>query len=144
MKIYSRFDRPDAKSVDFSGDDGVSKTQQHFKKECDINSILKSFDRTGILSHVNNKTPLYGDYSEVPDYLTANMIVEESKRKFASLPAFIRERFDNDPAKLVQFVEDDSNYDEAVKLGIIAGKGDKGKPDTVVVPPVSSDKQENV
>ena len=38
-RIYSRFSTPDSPAVEF----GVSMTQQHFKDECDINNILKSY-----------------------------------------------------------------------------------------------------
>jgi len=35
------------------------------------------------------------------------------------LPADLRARFDNDPAQLIQFLENSDNKDEAIKLGLV-------------------------
>ena len=39
---------------------------------------------------------------------------------FDSLPSSLRERFSNDPSRLLAFVDDESNFDEAVKLGLLS------------------------
>ena len=63
--------------------------------------------------------PMYGDYSSVSDFHAAQNLIAEATQTFDLLPASLRKRFDNDPAKLLAFLEDDSNREEAVKLGLV-------------------------
>ena len=39
--------------------------------------------------------------------------------EFEALPAQIRARFDNDPAKLIEFLENSENRPEAEELGLV-------------------------
>lgn len=137
MKIYSRYDRAESKAVDFTGDDGVSRTQQHFKKECDINEILRSFKRTGVIEHVSSGKPIYGDFTAYPDFQQMQDTLVEATRAFEALPARLRDRFGNDPKNLVAFVMDESNRAEAEKLGLVVRKeasGENLSPTAPVVP----------
>lgn len=95
--------------------------QQQFKDECDINNIMEKFGMTGLLP----QAPLeanYGDFSGVYDYHTALNAIIASEEQFEALPAQLRSRFDNDPAKLIAFIEDEANRPEAEKLGLINPK----------------------
>lgn len=92
--------------------------QQHFKEECDINTILQKFNVTGILPEAP-LSPRYGDFSGIGDYHTALNRVMAAKDEFESLPAQIRARFDNDPSKLIEFLDDETNREEAEKLGLV-------------------------
>lgn len=134
MKIYSRFDRADSKAVDFSGDEGISRTQQHFKKECDINEILRTFKRTGVIEHVSPGKPIYGDFSAYPDFQQMQDTLVEATRAFEALPARLRDRFGNDPKNLVTFVMDESNRAEAEELGLVVRKEVSGENLSPVVP----------
>ena len=95
-----------------------SLAQQHFKEECDINTILERFNITGMLPQ-SPLSPRYGDFSGIGDYHTALNRVIAAQDEFDGLPAQIRARFDNDPAKLIEFLNDEANRPEAEKLGII-------------------------
>lgn len=103
-----------------------TKTQQQFEEECNINNIVKRYKQTGIVTHLAHELPVYGDFSEVPDYQTAFDIVVTAQDNFMRLPADLRKRFDNDPAQMLEFLQDESNYEEAVKLGLFARKADEG------------------
>ena len=103
-----------------------TKTQQQFEEECNINNIVKRYKQTGIVTHLAHELPAYGDFSEVPDYQTAFDIVVTAQDNFMRLPADLRKRFDNDPAQMLEFLQDESNYEEAVKLGLLARKADEG------------------
>lgn len=96
-----------------------SRTKQSFKAECDINNILKKYRDTGILTHTRDSQPLYGDFSEITDYQGSLNQVIQAQEAFEQLPALVRKRFANDPGKFVEFVQDDKNYDEALKLGLL-------------------------
>jgi len=53
------------------------------------------------------------------DYQSAANAVIAANQSFAALPAKIRNRFNNDPAALLAFIEDDANAEEAYALGIL-------------------------
>lgn len=92
--------------------------QQHYKEECDINTILQKFNISGILPEAP-LSPRYGDFSGIGDYHTALNRVLAAKNEFEALPATIRARFDNDPAKLIEFLDDSKNRQEAEELGLV-------------------------
>lgn len=116
MKFHTQFDPPPAGEKEYPG---TGRTQQHMKDECDINLILKRFEKTGQLQHVNGEPPRYGDFTNVTDYQTAVQRVAEADREFLELPAHIRSRFHNSPGELLDFLSNDSNLAEAVELGFI-------------------------
>ena len=95
-----------------------SLAQQHFKDECDINNILRQFNITGLLPE-SPLSPRYGDFSGISDYHTALNRVIAAQQEFDGLPAQIRARFDNDPAKLIAFLENEQNRPEAEELGLV-------------------------
>ena len=96
----------------------VTLTQQHFKDECDINNILRQFNVTGLLPETT-LSPRYGDFTGISDYHTALNQVIAAEDEFMRLPADLRARFENDPAKLIDFLDNQENKDEAMKLGLI-------------------------
>ena len=94
--------------------------RQEFKDECDINRIMKKYRSTGVLPQ--RPGGMFGDFSEVGDFLEAQNFVRLASERFASLPSDVRKRFDNDPGLLLQFIQDKANREEAVKLGLIEVK----------------------
>jgi phage internal scaffolding protein len=99
----------------------ASLAQQHFKEECDINNILKQFNITGQMPE-GTLSPRYGDFTGIGDYHSALNKVIAAEDEFMSLPADLRARFENDPAQLIEFLDNNQNYDEAVKLGLVEKK----------------------
>lgn len=95
-----------------------SLAQQHFKEECDINTILQKFNITGLLPEAP-LSPRYGDFSGIGDYHSALNRVMAAREEFGALPAQIRARFDNDPSKLIEFLQDENNRPEAEELGLV-------------------------
>ncbi len=98
--------------------DEPSLAQQQFKEETDINEIVRRFGITGELPS-GVRAPQYGDFTGVYDYHSALNAVIAAENAFMAMPAEIRTRFDNDPAKFVDFCSDESNREEAVKLGLV-------------------------
>jgi phage internal scaffolding protein len=96
----------------------ASLAQQHFKEECDINTILQKFNITGLLPE-QPLSPRYGDFTGIGDYHTAMNRVIAVQDEFEALPAQIRARFDNDPAQLIEFLENSDNRPEAEELGLV-------------------------
>lgn len=93
-------------------------TKQAFQEECDINVIVRRFGLTGQLP-VGVRMPQFGDFSEVTDFHEALNAVRVAEESFLAMPAEVRARFGNDPGQFVDFVADDRNRDEAVKLGLV-------------------------
>ena len=96
----------------------ASLAQQHFKEECDINTILQKFNISGILPE-STLSPRYGDFTGIGDYHTALNRVIAAQDEFDGLPATIRARFNNDPAELIEFLENSENRPEAEELGLV-------------------------
>lgn len=92
--------------------------QQHFKDECDINNILRQFNVTGLLPEAP-LSPRYGDFTGIGDYHTALNQVIAAEDEFMSLPAQLRARFENDPAQLINFLDNPENKNEAIQLGLL-------------------------
>lgn len=103
--------------LDFDPDSSL--TQQQFKEDADINVIVRRFGLTGELP-TNFRPPVSGDFTGVSDFHSAMNAVRQAEEAFMQMPAELRARFNNDPQRLIDFVEDASNKDEALKLGILA------------------------
>jgi phage internal scaffolding protein len=92
--------------------------QQQFREECDINTIMERFGRTGELV-APVRMPQYGDFDGINDYHSAMNAIVEAQSAFDQLPAKIRARFGNDPAEFVEFAMNEENRDEAIRLGLV-------------------------
>lgn len=94
------------------------RTKQEFKDECDINKLLERYQQQGVPPRVNSGQPQWGDFT-APDLQTALNTVIEAEALFDELPSSLRNRFDNDPVKLLDWVHDPKNAQEAVSLGFL-------------------------
>ncbi|UOF79016.1 scaffold protein [Microviridae sp.] len=95
-----------------------SRTQQSFKEECDINTIVRRFGLDGVLP-TGVRMPTYGDFEGISDAHEAMNAVRLAAEAFMRMPAKVRSRFENDAAKFVDFCSDDRNADEAASLGLV-------------------------
>jgi len=100
--------------IDFTGDPG--RTDHSQAKDCDVNLIVNRFMKTGVLPQA--KQGIYGDFSDVPDYMTAMNIIKQAQEQFDGLTAPLRKRFQNDAAEFLQFCNDPKNANEMIKLGL--------------------------
>lgn len=94
-----------------------SYTQQQFKEECDINTILERFGVTGHLP-MTTKQPMAGDFTDVEDFHGAMEVVRLANENFMTLPSKVRGRFDHDPEKFVDFCVDPANAAAVRELGL--------------------------
>ena len=58
----------------------------------------------------------YADVSAIPDYQTAMDTIASANQLFASLPATLRKRFNNDPAEYLAFVQNEENLSRQSNL----------------------------
>lgn len=121
-------------AIDFTNDPG--KTIQEPTEDADINILMK---RMGVkdgsaLPHFQNARALYGDFSETPsDPVDLANMMRAGELAFMRLPATIRARY-HTPEQLFHFMNDNENYDEAVKLGLLE-KRPAAPPAAVTDPP---------
>lgn len=135
-KFRTAYDRDVFEGITFTD---PTLAQQHFKDECDVNTILRKYETTGLLTHVANGTPSYGDFSSVLEFQQAQNILIEAQDAFDALPASLRKRFDNDPVVMLEFIENPDNREEAEKLGFIKKSIDSPGDSNDVVPPKLSE-----
>lgn len=95
-----------------------SRTKQAEADAADINKIMAKYQKTGILPHLNNRVPTYGDFSEVTDYQDALNTVMRAEAAFMALPSSVRAKFDNDPARFLDFTQDPANLDALREMGL--------------------------
>lgn len=121
--------RSDASKQYFDGDSdpldprstgsGISLTEQSHVASCDINTIMSRYEKQGVVPSGPDGQPFFGDFSNVPDFHTAQNALIQAENSFNQLPAKLRKRFDNDPGELLKFLADKNNRKEAIELGLI-------------------------
>lgn len=128
-RIYTQYDPPPDEGIN---DFGPSLARQEFAEESDINNIIDQYETNGILPDTRPEG-LYADFTDpvLSNYQEAQNIVVGARELFERLPAKIRERFHNDAASLIEFVQDPDNRDEAIRLGIV------NQPPNPVAPPAA-------
>lgn len=115
-------------------DDLPSMTLQDAAPSCDINSMVERFRRTGSYHGMISQpsvSPQYGDFFDLPSYDQSLKAVIMAQEMFAGLPANVRDRFVNDPSRLMSFLADPDNFEEAVKLGLCKPRP---KPEAEAIP----------
>lgn len=95
-----------------------SRTKQADKDSCDINIIMRKYQKTGLVSHVNRYQGNYADVSTAPQYQDAMNIVINAQEAFSSLTAKIRKRFNNDAYEFLAFVTNPANQEAIYDMGL--------------------------
>lgn len=100
---------------------GKKLTVDSEKDSTDINRLVKSF------TPPDPRQLQFFDTTELPDFREMQDTIVRVHDQFAALPSRLRERFNNDPTDLVEWLADPENQDEAVELGL------RSKPETQIV-----------
>lgn len=114
-----------------------SKTQQHGKDEADINVIVDRFLKTGTLPAVP-MPPSYENFGDIFDFQSAMDTLKAATDSFNALPANVRSRFDNDPAKFVAYVDhcvEREDLEPLEKMGLALPKKAQEPPKDLGPPP---------
>ena len=119
IPVYQGFYRPHA-PVDHPGG-GELITRQEFAEECDINNMIADFKQTGMFKHVNKHAErgIYANLPDVHDYQEALIQASRANAAFAALPSKIRQKWDNDPRKLLRALADPDQRQELEDMGIL-------------------------
>lgn len=103
------------------------RTKQSFAAECDINTIMARYMKTGVLEHVREDIAQYLDVSGV-DFQKSMDLVAGAQSMFHSLPSHIRTKFDNSPRAFLEFMENPANAQEAISLGLATAQAEPSIP----------------
>ncbi len=117
---------------------GKGRTKQSFAEESNINLIMKKYEKTGMLDHLNKYDGKYGNFIAAPDYHTAMNQIRSAGEMFMEIPASIRSKFDNDPAQFLKFAQDPENFEAMKKMGLAKEMPDEevvSEPPTPAAPP---------
>lgn len=114
-KVVKNFDKNNPKER--------SKTQQHFAKDANVNHVVAKYKKTGVFGDPTvgtNRSPIFGDFSNGADFFAMQNKIATARSYFAALPADVRQQFDNDPVKLIDFISDESEsaIRKSVDLGL--------------------------
>ena len=125
---------------------GESMTQEQFAEESEINNILRSHDRNGVIEHINRGNAIYGDFSEVTDFSDALDQIKEAQNEFQNIPWQIREKFENDAGQFFKFASNPDNLAELQELGLANPQPSVAMPTEQAIPepvePQNSEGQE--
>lgn len=97
-------------------------TEQQHKDRVNINRIMQRA-RKGAGVPIYDKQATYGDFSNVLEYQECMNRLVQAENDFQKLPAEVRKKFDNDPAKLIDFMQnmgdDPAMIEEAIEIGLV-------------------------
>ena len=65
------------------------------------------------------------DFEEAFDFQSSMNVIRAAEEAFNAMPAEVRDRFQNDPGRFLEFANDASNYDEALKMGLAIKRPEK-------------------
>lgn len=105
------------------------KTKQEFSKQCNINTIMSQAMK-GIMPNYRQDEN-YIDTTGLQSYQEALYQVREAERQFNLMPAELRNKFDNNPQRMIDWVNQEENKAEAIELGMLpreTGVQPEGKP----------------
>lgn len=133
MEFRKPYPSPTTKGITF---ELPSRTVQSDREGTDLKILLEKYVETGEIPAVQLPVgePLDGDFTGLPDFQEMQNMLIDIQEQFDALPSKVREKFANNPMAMVQFLQDEKNVEEAVKLGLIERREpDVKKPIEVVV-----------
>jgi hypothetical protein len=99
---------------------GESLTEQSHKESCDINNIITAATSNPmLLADPAPDRKIFRDFSSGDNYLELQNQLCEAQSTFNDLPSDVRHYFENDPAKVINFISDPNNALEAHEMGLI-------------------------
>ncbi len=96
---------------DFSGE---SKTQQHFRDECDVNNIVAAFAQTHVDPHAERAQNQRFGFASSQTFSEAMQNIAQIRSAFADLPSSERSSFANDPARWIDSLTTVDEPDETI------------------------------
>ena len=95
-----------------------SLAKQSEAQSCDVNVIVQRWLKSGGVMDLSQRVGQFLDVADVPDYHTSLNFVRNAEAMFLALPVSVRERFDNDPGRFLDFAQNPDNLPEMVAMGL--------------------------
>lgn len=96
-----------------------SLTVQSDAEGTSIEEMIERYARTGNPDILNQRVGTFADVSNVEDYLSCLNTINEANQAFMELPARVRDAFANDPANLIEAMNNPDNREALENLGIV-------------------------
>lgn len=133
-RFYAAYTKKLNVSITFPPDSDV--TDQSFKEECDINTIMQRYQSTGELPVLNGQQGQWLDVTGM-DFQRHMDFIIDAQNLFDQLPSAVRDRFGNDPAAFLDFTSRDENAVEIAKMGLLTEDATERLLRPKPVPPVA-------
>lgn len=98
-------------------EDEEIRVEQSHKEEVNINNIVKRHGMDLIAKTAALQSFTFDDNPNNDFQETMNMILQAEK-SFSSIPSEIRKKFDNDPAKFMDYLHNPDNKDQLIEWGL--------------------------
>jgi|SRR6185295_5872188 len=102
-------------------EDRSRAAKQSFKEQCDVQRTIEIFQKTGQLVNQRTVPGVYGDFTKVPDFRTAQIMRIQAQRFYDNLPKELVGRFKNID-EFYKYCADSKNQDELIKFGLLKAK----------------------
>lgn len=106
-----------------------SRTKESDRDRTDINKIIAQHRRTGVVTHLERRPPMYGDFSQALNLQTALDQVHAAREEFMRLPAEVRKASMNDPAVMLHMLATEEGRALLEAAGLELGVTDPPPPD---------------
>lgn len=84
-----------------------------------VATMMAKYARTNDLAPISAQLAMYGDFSEVGDFQTAMNQVMAAKKLFLDLPSDVRSMVENNPAKFIDWIGKEENWQKAIDLKLL-------------------------
>lgn len=93
-----------------------------------INTIVAQYMKHGTMPAIQQKNPLYGDFTHPTDIHSIREAVHQAEDRFDQLPADIRTAAGNDWVQFLDMFEDPENLEKLTQAGLIVLPEDNSTP----------------
>ena len=107
-------------------------TEQSHEKETNINEIVKKHGAVLSQGYVDISSLRFDDVSN-NDFQEMVHMLMKGKESFEKVPSVIRNKFENDPAKFMDFVHNPDSKDQLVEWGMLKESDPPPSPIKVVM-----------
>lgn len=104
--------------VQISFDENSRWTKQSFRDECNVNTIMNRYLQNGEIPVINQQAPQYLDVTGL-EFQEKMEFVAGAQTLFNELPSNLRNRFQNDPAQMLDFCSNPANRAEMASMGLL-------------------------
>ncbi len=108
--------------------------KQSFKNELDVNRKVAKYIKSGAVAPLPND--LSFGFAPPQTFHEALNLIHDAEDYFQGIPSELRNRFENDPGKFLEFIDSPESRDELIELGLIRSLEEPVEEPAPVQPPV--------